>query len=160
MKKSILIFLSILLASAAIVFFYLYYQDSKTVNYILEANTISNLDSTYTLQEEIKDSSSDFTPGDSLTSKQNALLYSEKTKIGNNYNYYIIIGSFSNKENAEKQKVRVNNKGYTSKIIRSDFDHYKVSIFSSLNKQEALDSLNKIKLLDEFKEAWLLKRKI
>ncbi len=93
-----------------------------------------------------------------LSAKQDALLYVEEEST-EDYTYYLVTGSFSKKVNAETFKTTLEKKGYQANIIRSDFDHYKVSIFSSTSKKEALDSLMKARNIDEFKSTWLLKRK-
>lgn len=93
-----------------------------------------------------------------LPAKQEALLYVEEESTVN-YTYYLVTGSFSKKENANFYKSLLESKGINANIIRSDFDHFKVSIFSSKDKKEALDSLMKVRKIEEFKSAWLLKRK-
>lgn len=93
-----------------------------------------------------------------VSAKQEALLYLEED-TEEHFTFYIVTGSFSNKENANFYKSLLESKGINASIIRSDFDHYKVSIFSSKDKKEALDSLMKVRKIEEFESAWLLKRK-
>ena len=154
MKNPIIVSIIILVSLCVVVLGYLYFKSSTEIDFILEANVEAlnqNLNNTDSLVGENNDSI--------ITAKQQALLYNENLSHEITYRYYIITGSFSKKENAERQKTLLAEKGFLPKIIRSDFEHYKVSIFSSSDKSVALDSLANIKSQEEFRSAWLLKRR-
>ena len=154
MKKNIIISIITLILLCVVVLGYLYFKSSTEIDFILEANVEAlnqNLNNTDSLTGENSDSI--------ITAKQQALLYNENLSNVITYRYYIITGSFSKKKNAERQKILLEEKGFLPKIIRSDFEHYKVSIFSSSDKSVALDSLENIKKQKEFNSAWLLKRR-
>lgn len=149
MKK--IVFTSIILISLIGIGYLVFYtgllnrKSNKEIIITENQNTSINIpDSVYT--DEI------------LPAKQEALLYVEEEST-EHYTYYLVTGSFSKKVNAETYKTSLESKGYQANIIRSDFDHYKVSIFSSTNKKEALDSLMNARKIEEFESAWLLKRK-
>lgn len=147
-KKFLVILFVILLAALLGYILYAYFYEKEHVNYILEIN-----------KETRQKSDSLLLSNDSLTAKQKALLYTESSQEEVVFNYYIITGSFSNEKNAERHLNTLKEKGYDPKIVRSDFEHYKVSVFSSYDKTEAMDSLEKLKGQEEFNSAWLLKRR-
>ena len=154
MKKTIIISIIILVSLCVVILGYLYFKNSTEIDFILDANVEAlnqNLNHTDSLTGKNNDSI--------IAAKQQALLYNENLSNEITYRYYIITGSFRKKENAERQKILLEEKGFLPKIIRSDFEHYKVSIFSSSYKSVALDSLEKIKSREEFRSAWLLKRR-
>ncbi|NOZ47924.1 MAG: SPOR domain-containing protein [Chlorobi bacterium] len=156
--KKVIILLIILIFIFIIVFSFLFFKESSTIKYILKANENQPefIDTTSYITK--KDSSFAVKKDSLLPSKQNALLYEESAnKI--NYSYYIIVGSFSKKTNAIRFQNMLIEKGMNASLIRSDFELYKVSVFSSIDKTIALDSLMKIKSIKEFNAAWLLKRR-
>jgi len=147
-KKIHFIILLLIIAAGISFIAYSFYREKTRVHYILQVNKESrqNIDSSSIAE-------------DSLTAKQKALLYTDSTEEEIIYNYYIITGSFSNQKNAQRQFNHLKTKGYKPKIIRSDFEHFKVSVFSSYDKEEALDSLAQLKSQEEFNAAWLLKKR-
>ena len=146
MKKYLPIFIILVFI---ITFVYIYFFTNIISGKLRQEKPVYNI--------QIIDTNSIYTD-EILSTKQEALLYVEQN-IKENFTYYLVTGSFSEKTNAVNYKNSMNTKGFNAEVIRSDFYHYKVSIYSSTDKNEALDSLNKIKKINEFESAWLLKRK-
>ena len=72
------------------------------------------------------------------------------------YNYHIIAGAFREPANAEKKLTELIEKGYNAKILGvNKWNLTQVSYMSSNSKNEAINTLNKIKRSIS-KDAWLL----
>lgn len=72
-------------------------------------------------------------------------------------NFFLIVGSFSIRENAEKLHEQLLKKNYQSNIISSDNGMYRVSIESFANKDEAIIMLNDMRQKSKEK-VWLLSK--
>lgn len=72
--------------------------------------------------------------------------------------FHIIIGAFSQKENAEKKKTELTKQGYPAKVIIGSQYNY-VSIDCYANKETAEQGKTNFReKSDEFKSAWILER--
>jgi hypothetical protein len=73
--------------------------------------------------------------------------------------YHIITGCFSYQKNAEKYVSRLQAKGYDASILDFHKNLHRVRISSHADRQDALQSLKKIRTEDGFPKAWLLKKR-
>jgi len=73
--------------------------------------------------------------------------------------YHIITGCFSYKKNAEKYVDRLQAKGYDASILDFHRNLHRVRITSHDNRQDALQSLKKIRSQEGYPKAWLLKKR-
>ncbi len=76
---------------------------------------------------------------DTLNEKRNALLFdeNESKKL---LTYYIISGSFKQKENAEKYSTKMSQDGFTTYTLNYGDTLFRVAIFASQKRQEAVDA--------------------
>lgn len=90
--------------------------------------------------------------------KKSALFYQEKNNNQNNV-YYIVVGSFSQKVNAEKLVKKLEVDGYKPSIIPVN-NIYRVAIYSFSNRERALRELERVRRLNLTSQAWLLTLKV
>jgi YVTN family beta-propeller protein len=67
--------------------------------------------------------------------------HKEVESFSSNTRYYLIIGSFNSKANAEKERLRWEKEGFNSKIIRSNSNRNLVSIETAKDKSKLLEKL-------------------
>ncbi len=81
----------------------------------------------------------------------------EKTaevETGNNdQKYFLISGSFEIKDNADRYLAKLENEGYSPRIIATDFGMYRVAYLGFSDRKEAFNKLNEE--VDAGKEVWL-----
>lgn len=99
---------------------------------------------------------------DVTTGKKEALFYtdqktnSETTKPEFS-KFYIIAGSFQSLNKAEIFSKELNKKGFTTEIIHSDNNLFRISIASYSSEGVALKELYKLRTNAEIKQVWILK---
>lgn len=91
---------------------------------------------------------------DIKTDKKQALFY-EEPKTQDNKTYYIISGSFTNIENAQKHFSKMQSKGYNPEIIMGN-GNYRVSMIKFTERNRALNELERIRLQCPNESYWLL----
>lgn len=84
-------------------------------------------------------------------------LYYEEPRPGDNKTHYLIAGSFTQLENAQKLAELLAKKGYKPEIIESD-NAYRVSILKFTNHDRALRELNRIRAEKPRESIWLLSK--
>ena len=97
---------------------------------------------------------------DETTNKKDALFYQEpkKEEPKSKYsNFYIIAGSFKKMENAEKFASGLKSKGYSTEIIQSGENLYRISIAHFSDETSALKELYKLREKPDIKSVWILK---
>jgi type IX secretion system PorP/SprF family membrane protein len=82
---------------------------------------------------------------------------SKDTEQAANAGHYLIVGAYRNFDNALKQLENLKAKGYEPGVIYvSEKQYHYVYLFHSLNKQETVDRLRRIRQQNQFFAAWLL----
>ncbi|MFT6034657.1 MAG: type IX secretion system PorP/SprF family membrane protein, partial [Marivirga sp.] len=130
-------------------------------NEVLEKTTSSNDTSKYVpvLKETTKKLA------DSINVKpienQTPLIENEVSKSNRmDKGFYVIVGVFSNLENADRHAKNVTEKGFTSIVyFNKSKGYYYVSIIKSENEKSAIERRNYIRQINlfNFSEAWILK---
>lgn len=99
---------------------------------------------------------------DVTTIKKDALFYTTQKKeqeitkpIYTKFN--IIAGSFQSRNKAEIFSKELNKKGFTTEIIESENNLFRISIASFTSEQLALQELYKLRANSEIKQVWILK---
>ena len=69
--------------------------------------------------------------------------------------YFLIIGSFKNQSYAKRMRLKLQNEGYDSQILLSEYDYYRVSYKEFSNRNEAFRELKLARSLEETKDVWL-----
>jgi len=130
--------------------------ESKVENNVKKSSREDDSKQVSSLISEIDASKETFDNNKSLSSNQKTDIDSfpiPSLKPANNL-YYIVIGAFKVKENAERLVKQVKAKGYNPEIIqKDDKSFWVVSIVSFNNEDAALSKLKDIKL--EFHDAYL-----
>jgi len=130
--------------------------ESKVENNVKKSSREDDSKQVSSLISEIDASKETFDNNKSLSSNQKTDIDSfpiPSLKPANNL-YYIVIGAFKVKENAERLFKQVKAKGYNPEIIqKADKSFWVVSIVSFNNEDAALSKLKDIKL--EFHDAYL-----
>jgi hypothetical protein len=72
-------------------------------------------------------------------------------------NYHIIVGSFKDFSNARKLNTRLSEQGHGSKIMEASNGYYRVAIHTAEDAGMASDELSKIRQMEGFEKAWILK---
>lgn len=71
--------------------------------------------------------------------------------------FYIIAGTFSTQENAEKQAVKLKNEGFSPEVgYHQQKKYYYVHVFQGQTKELALSELEKLRQHSAFSNAWIL----
>jgi hypothetical protein len=86
--------------------------------------------------------------------KKSALLYRDKAE-SERKTYYIVIGSFASRDNAQKLIDEVSRLGYKPFILPGN-NGYRVVIFQFTNRDRALRELERVRGLHLTSQAWLL----
>jgi len=74
--------------------------------------------------------------------------------------YFVIIGSFRNKDNALNYQEEIAKKGFTSELLKNDAGFYRVSVKATDDIAEARTEIRKIRMgYPEHNDTWLLIRK-
>jgi nucleoid DNA-binding protein len=99
---------------------------------------------------------------DVTTGKKEALFYTDQKKdseksIPEFSKFYIIAGSFQSLNKAEIFSKELNKKGYSTEIIHSDNNLFRISIASYTSEGAALKELYKLRTNPEIKQVWILK---
>ena len=90
------------------------------------------------------------------TNQKLALSYIEQTdKAGD---FYIIIGSFSQQQNAQQLVNKYEAKGYKPFIVSSG-SSYRVAVYHFTNHDRAMRELERLKAQNDFNQIWLLSQK-
>lgn len=81
-------------------------------------------------------------------------------ELGETYkNYYLIVGSFSNKTYAQIKVNELNAKGYSAEILNNDPTKFRVSIGSFNKVDDAIEQYKKFVIKYDSKDIWLLRNK-
>jgi cell division protein FtsN len=76
------------------------------------------------------------------------------------YAFYVIVGSFSNPENAGKLKIQLINNDFSPVLLNSETGFLRVSVEQTNSETEARNFIRNIRSnYPEFKDVWLLKKK-
>ncbi|MGE0088512.1 MAG: SPOR domain-containing protein [Bacteroidales bacterium] len=99
---------------------------------------------------------------DVTTGKKEALFYTDQKKDSETSTpefskFYIIAGSFQSLNKAEIFCKELNKKGYSTEIIHSDNNLFRISIASYSSEGVALKELYKLRTNPEIKQVWILK---
>jgi cell division protein FtsN len=87
-------------------------------------------------------------------------LYEDNTSKAASFDFYVIIGSFSKSENAEKYKREMVAKGFTPVVLTTESGLYRVAIEQSNSESGARAFIKHIRIqFPEHKDVWLLKKK-
>jgi hypothetical protein len=79
---------------------------------------------------------------------------------GGYFDYYVIIGSFVNPNNATNLSELLILKGFDPTILNSETGKYRVAVKGTNDKKEANDLVYRIRSISpEYSDVWLLKRK-
>ena len=74
--------------------------------------------------------------------------------------YFVIIGSFRNKENAMKYQEEIGEKGFASILLKNEEGYYRISVKATGNIEEARNEIHRIrKNYPRYSDTWLLIRK-
>lgn len=85
---------------------------------------------------------------------------SNEDKSLGKYQFYVIAGSFSVQENANKYKRMMLDKGFTSVILTSDSGMFRVAIEQTNSEYDARVFIGKMRgIYPEHSDIWLLRRK-
>ena len=132
----------------------------KTVQ-TLPVNDTTKQDSSKIARQEVQNSA----PTDTVKQKvdqtiinkneKKAALYYEEPKKQENRTFYLIVGSFSKLENAQKLSEKYSQKGFTTEIVEGN-NMYRVSILKTMDKNRALGEYNKFKTENPNEAAWIL----
>ena len=75
------------------------------------------------------------------------------------HTYFIIVGSYSNPNNAERARTILSNQGFTAIILKSETGLNRLSVNSYTNESEARSRVQQIRSsYPEYHDAWLLIR--
>ncbi len=76
------------------------------------------------------------------------------------YTFFVIIGSFRNRDNAIRYQEIIKDKGFTSVLLRSDLGFYRVSVKATDDISSARTEIMRIRnqYPDEHSDTWLLRR--
>lgn len=115
------------------------------------------LDSLDTVQRRISDSLAVL---DSMHFSEDAVVesrqLSEETRGSLSYNYYIVVGTFGSRDNAEKYADDMNSKGFPAVLIAYANGFTAVGICPSDNIQDVYASLRRVRESISCPDAWIL----
>lgn len=81
---------------------------------------------------------------------------SDQNTYGNK-NFFVIVGSFSNYDNAVRLKSNLSNKGFYPIILKSESGYYRVCINSYTDETDARDRVREIRQrYPQYSDCWLL----
>lgn len=105
---------------------------------------------TLNLQEAVEQEA--YGSSDSTVQNEMVIVKNQKQK---EVNYYVIVGSFANEQDAEKLYFELMNNGYqqTTIVYDNKTERYRVAIDSFKNRTQAGDKLNQVKTI--FTDAWI-----
>ncbi len=87
-------------------------------------------------------------------------LVSINDKAPDHFNYFVIIGSFRNPDNARKHQSQIRYDGFSSEILRNEAGLYRVSVLSTDDIAEARAEVRRIWAnYQKYSDTWLLIRK-
>ncbi|MFO7851370.1 MAG: SPOR domain-containing protein [Bacteroidota bacterium] len=72
-------------------------------------------------------------------------------------NYYLIVGSFKDNDNANRLFNDIASKGYNPELLRAENGYYRVSAASFATRQEAIDERNRLR--ESFEAIWIWEKK-
>jgi cell division protein FtsN len=76
------------------------------------------------------------------------------------YDFHVIVGSFSSNDNAKKLKTAMIGKGFSPVIMQNEAGMYRVSIVQTNSESEARAVVSQVRSkFSEHKDTWLLKKK-
>ena len=99
------------------------------------------------------------------TTPEPAIKEVEEKLVSNNdlipaQRYFVIIGSFSNPENAKKYQGQLSGDGFSSEIIKNEAGLYRVSVLATDVIESAREDIRRIrKSFPEYFDTWLLIQK-
>lgn len=124
-------------------------QEPKADSFPVESHVKSELSATSSVNVA-KQHKSLLVPID----KKSALLYQDKAKTERK-TYYIVIGSFASRDNAQKLIDEVSRLGYKPFILPGN-NVYRVVIYQYANRDRALRELERVRRLHLTSQVWLL----
>ncbi len=91
---------------------------------------------------------------------ENISVASGEDESQDDFGFYVIIGSFSNNDNAKKLKDQLLNKGFSPVVMQNENGMFRVSVKQTNDEAEARAMITEIRSnLPEHKDVWLLKKK-
>jgi cell division protein FtsN len=76
------------------------------------------------------------------------------------FNYFVIIGSFRNPDNARNYQKQIENDGFSSELLKNDAGLYRVSVMASNNILAAREEIKQIReKFHKYSDTWLLIQK-
>jgi nucleoid DNA-binding protein/cell division protein FtsN len=117
------------------------------------ASPVSALADVSTVKKDSLNTKVDKTISDNSVKK--TALYYEEPKIQDNKLYYIIVGSFSKLENAQKLAEKFNQKGFKTEIIQGN-SMFRVSVNQFSDKNRAISEFNKFRNNYPNESVWVL----
>jgi cell division protein FtsN len=95
------------------------------------------------------------------------LVRTEEIKVANqedkskgSFAFYVIMGSFSKEENANRLKSDLESKGFTGVILQAENSFYRVGVDATNSEEDARKQIKYVRAnFPEHKDVWLLKRK-
>lgn len=124
-------------------------EENSTVDTTLTHETNDSVETNVIVTPTFNTESSKAT----VTDKKVALYYQE-TKLENK-SYYIIVGSFSQENNAQKLIQDLSVKGYKPILLQSD-NMFRVAVYKFTNRDRALRELERLKEQKLSDKVWLL----
>ncbi len=94
-----------------------------------------------------------------VNAETNTQLDPKTEKLGNIKKFYIIAGSYKNKNYANRQRNLLNKKGFQAEVLPLNNGLYRVSVASFTDIQSASDDFERIKSIDENLNVWILVNK-
>ncbi len=76
------------------------------------------------------------------------------------YHYFVIIGSFRNRDNAGKYQDQLASEGFKSEILRNEAGLYRISVMATDDMDEARTEIGRIRTnFPKYSDTWLLIQK-
>jgi cell division protein FtsN len=76
------------------------------------------------------------------------------------HKYFVIIGSFRNRENARKYQTQLEKDGFVSEVLKNEAGHYRISVKATDDITEARNEVRRIWAnYSKYSDTWMLIRK-
>lgn len=93
----------------------------------------------------------------SMRKEQVSFTRQEDKELNESNNFFVILGSFSELNNARNYRETLLNKGFTPIILHSETGYYRVCVNSYQNEGEARNRVSQVRRnYPEYTDAWLL----
>jgi cell division protein FtsN len=133
-------------------------KHSKTIQSGYQPPVVNSEDSASTAEDDARNTAIKAKPIFMRT--EGITFYNPNDANQGYYDYYVIIGSFSNASNATNLSDQLIVQGFDPIILRSDTGNLRVAVKGTNDKQEANELVYRIRSISpEHGDVWLLKRK-